>query len=190
MVSFEDNYRYLGDLPFVVYFDFETIAKSDLFQGKKMYVLSYYIIIAFHLKLDIERIVIYCSFQQNGDQYFDVSNLKVKMLQLVDRMTLNQLKDAGLKVYLKESSFALSEVFSVELKFTTDLLFKWFYSVYKIRFLELETITKQKHEINNKVDWSKTDCCICDFKLSLGATYGPNCSKFVFAKSIRQRSVQ
>ena len=67
------------------------------------------------------------------------------MLQLVYRVTLNQLKDAGLKVYLKESSFTLPEMFSVELKFTIDLLFKWFYSVYKIRFLELETLTKQKY---------------------------------------------
>ena len=67
------------------------------------------------------------------------------MLELVYRVTLNQLKDAGLKVYLKESSFTLPEMFSVELKFTIDLLFKWFYSVYKIRFLELETLTKQKY---------------------------------------------
>ena len=50
------------------------------------------------------------------------------------KVTLEQLKDAGLKVYLKESSFALSEMFSDELKFTIDLLIKWFYSVYKILY--------------------------------------------------------
>ena len=87
LVSFEDNYQYLGDLPFVVYFDFETTAGDDLFQDKKMYVLSYCIIIAFHPKLDIERIVIYHSFQQNQDQLFDLSHLKDKMLQFVDKVT-------------------------------------------------------------------------------------------------------
>ena len=35
---------------------------------------------------------------------------------------------------------------SVELKVTIGLLVKWFYSIYKMRFLELDTLTKQKYE--------------------------------------------
>ena len=82
LVTFEENYRYLGDLLFVVYFDFEPIAGNNLFQDKKMFVLSHCIIIAFHPKLDIERIVIYRSFQQTQDQLFDLSYLKDKNYNL------------------------------------------------------------------------------------------------------------
>ena len=35
LVSFENNYRFLGDLPFVVYLDFETTAGNDIFMEKK-----------------------------------------------------------------------------------------------------------------------------------------------------------
>ena len=35
LISFEDNYHLLGDLPFVVYFDFERTAGRDLFQDYK-----------------------------------------------------------------------------------------------------------------------------------------------------------
>ena len=75
------------------------------------------------------------------------------MLQFLDRVTLNQLKYAGLKVYLKKSFFALSKMCSVELKFTIDLLVKWFYSIYKMTFLEIEALTKQIYEKkNNRID--------------------------------------
>ena len=35
LISFKDNYCLLGDLLFVVYFDFETTLGKDLFQDKK-----------------------------------------------------------------------------------------------------------------------------------------------------------
>ena len=180
LLTFEGNYQFLGDQPFVVYFDFETTAGSDLFQDKEMYVISYCLVFAFHPKLDIERILVYRILQQNQQQLFDSSHLKLKMLQFVDSVTLNKFKDKGLKVYGKKSSFALSEMSSVELKFTIDLLLKWFYSLYKMRFLELDTLTKQNYEKSNKTDWTKTTCCICDFKLSLGASYGPGSKKMTY----------
>ena len=64
LISYEDNYRLLGDLRFFVYLDFETTAGNDVFMNKKMCVISHCLIFAFHPKLDIDRIVIYRSFQQ------------------------------------------------------------------------------------------------------------------------------
>ena len=61
-------------------------------------------------------------------------------------------------------------MFSVELKFIIDLLVKWFYQTYKSRFLELNALTKQK---TNETDWTKTECCTCDFKLNLDLVHGP-----------------
>ena len=68
------------------------------------------------------------------------------MLEFVDPITLNQLKDTCLKIYNKECLFALSEMFSVKLIVTIDLLVKWFYQTYKSRFSELDALTKQKYE--------------------------------------------
>ena len=87
--------------------------------------------VAFHSKLDIERIVIFREFQEKQDQLFDFSHFKNQMLQFVDPITLNQLKDACLKVYNKTNSFALSEMFSIELKFIIGLLVKWLHQTYK-----------------------------------------------------------
>ena len=99
LVSYKDNYRFLGDLPFVAYFDFETTAGNGASMDKKMYVLNYCLIFAFHPKLDIDRIVVYRSLQQTQEHLFDLSHLIPKMLQFLDKATLNQLKDVGLKVY-------------------------------------------------------------------------------------------
>ena len=111
-----------------------------------MYAIIYCLIFAFHPKLDIDRIVIYRTFQQTQDQLFDLSHLKSQMLQFLDKVMLNRLKDASLKVYLKQSCFALSEMCSLELKFTIDLLVKWFYSIYEMRVFETDALTKQTYE--------------------------------------------
>ena len=59
-----------------------------------MYVISYCIVFAFHPKLNNEGIVVYKSFQQKQEEFFYLSHLKEQMLQYVDPLTLNQLKDA------------------------------------------------------------------------------------------------
>ena len=41
IVNFQDSFKFLGDLPFTVYFDFETTAGSSAFSDSKMYVISY-----------------------------------------------------------------------------------------------------------------------------------------------------
>ena len=137
-------------------------------------------ILAFHPNLDIERIVIFHSFQQKQDRLFVLSHFKNQMLQFVDPITLNQLKDTCLKVCNKENSFALSEMFSIELKFTIGLLIKWFYQTCKSRFLETDALIKQKYQKNNLIDWTETKCCICDFKLNLDLAYGSHSDEMTY----------
>ena len=68
------------------------------------------------------------------------------MLKHEVQISLMQLKDAAAKVLKKESPFALSEMFSIELKFTIDLLVSWLNKTHKSRFLEIDTLTKQKFD--------------------------------------------
>lgn len=88
-----------------------------------MYQVSYGLIFAFKPKLDIDRIVILRSFQHTSDQLNDISYLKCEMIDELDPVALNQLRDYALNVYEKKpGKFAMSEIFSLELKFASDCI--------------------------------------------------------------------
>ena len=63
IISFQDNFRYLGDVPFTVYFDFETTKFDAVFSDPKMFAVSYCQIYSFHPSLNLDKIVIFRSFQ-------------------------------------------------------------------------------------------------------------------------------
>ena len=52
------------------------------------------------------------------------------------------MKDAATKVLFRQKSTSLSELFSIELKFTMDILVKWFGYTFKPNSLELGEIQK------------------------------------------------
>ena len=79
-------------------------------------------VFAFHPKLKLDRIVVFRSFHQNENEIFGLRHLNDQMLKHVDQISLMELKDTATKVLKKESPFALSEMFSIELKFTIGLL--------------------------------------------------------------------
>ena len=62
LISFEDNFGSKGDLPFSIYYDFKTTSPTDTEwlnpEDKKMFVVSYVMVIAFHPALDLDRILI------------------------------------------------------------------------------------------------------------------------------------
>ena len=65
-------------------------------------------------------------------------------------------------------------MFSCELKFVIDLLKKWLVDKFFKRIRELDYFTKQKFKGQNPVNWSKTNCVICAFRLSTNLSYFPN----------------
>ena len=70
-LSYQDNFHAKGDVPFVIYFDFETAAPTDTCldpKQKKMFVISYVMIVAFHPELQIDRIIIQRSFAHSIEQ--------------------------------------------------------------------------------------------------------------------------
>ena len=65
LISYQDNFNAKGDVPFVVYFEFENTSPTFNFgdpEQNKMFVVSYVMIVAFHPKLDLDRIIIQRSF--------------------------------------------------------------------------------------------------------------------------------
>ena len=65
VIDYQDHYNNLGDIPFSIYFNFETTTGNVFFFYAKMYVVSYSIIVAFHPDLSLPRINIFRSYDQS-----------------------------------------------------------------------------------------------------------------------------
>ena len=59
IISFQGNFKYLGDVSFTVYFDFKTAIGNIVFSDPKMFVVSYFQIYSFHPSLDLDKIAIF-----------------------------------------------------------------------------------------------------------------------------------
>ena len=72
IISFQDNFKYMGDVPFTVYFDFEITTGNAVFLCKNVlfHVVPYCQIYAFHPSLNLKKIVIFRSFQQSADEIY------------------------------------------------------------------------------------------------------------------------
>ena len=77
------------------------------------------------------------------------------------------MKDAVSAVLARKKSTSLTQLFSVELKFTVYTLNKWFSRIIKPKFFELDDIKKQTFLKENPLDQSKTICSICGFLLNI-----------------------
>ena len=133
----------MGDVPFTVYFDFETTTGSSVFFDPKMYVISYCQIYSFHPSLNLDKFVIFRRFQQTVEEMCDISHFKQEHVLFFNKTTFYQLKDAASAVLAQEKATSLAELFSVELKFTVDTLNEWFSIIIKPKFFEIDSIKKQ-----------------------------------------------
>ena len=73
IISFQDNFKFLGYVPFTVYFDFETTTDDVVFLDPKMFLVSYYQIYSFHPSLNLDKIVIFRRFQQSPEEICNLS---------------------------------------------------------------------------------------------------------------------
>ena len=171
LLTFEENLKFKRDIPLTVYIDFETTAPTDDCldpETKKMNVVSYVIIFAFHPKLKMKRVIIERSFGNSLQKLTTIDYLTNEQLKFKDVITLKQLRDCALSVFSKKNKIAISEIFSTELKFATDCLLKWFNSKYKNSELSIDA--KRKYEIENPIDWQAGKCQICNFPLHVNPT--------------------
>ena len=77
IINYQDNLKKMGDLPFAVYYDFETTTGSAVFFDAKMYVIYYCIIVAFHPDLNLPPIFIYRAFDQDKTNLTSLVHFKV-----------------------------------------------------------------------------------------------------------------
>ena len=170
LVSYKDNFRAKGDLPFCVYFDFETTAPTDNCldpEQKKMFVVSYLMIVAFHPALQLNRFIIYRSFAHTLDQLSNIDYLTQEQIGFIDNYLIHMLKGCVNEVSKRQCKNGLGQMFSVESALVKKTLLKWFNTQFKRPFTEIKAIAKIRFEAENKINWQKDRCVICKFPMRL-----------------------
>ena len=99
-----------------MYFDYETKTGNNVFNDKKMFVISFCQIYAFNPDLNFDKIVIFWSFQQTEDEICVLNHFSEEHVKYFDKVTFKQLNDSVTNVLNKVKSTSLSEMFSTELK--------------------------------------------------------------------------
>ena len=126
LISFQDNFNSKGDLPFVLYYDFETTAPTDnIFdpEPKKMFVVSYVLIVAFHPALNLDRIIIQRSYSHYLEELTTIKYLNDDQMKFID---LNQLKDIANGVSKRKCKNTMWQMFCDESAFVKKTLLQWF----------------------------------------------------------------
>ena len=73
----------MGDLPFAIYFDFETNSGNKIYSFEEdcsFYPVSYSFVVAFHPCLNMDKIFVVRSFNQSFESLVDVAYLSEEML--------------------------------------------------------------------------------------------------------------
>ena len=84
IIDHQDHYRNLGDIPFSVYYDFETMTGIVVFFDAKMYVVSYCMVAAFYPELNIPRLVIFRSYDQSQRGLISLTHFQVLQYNFFD----------------------------------------------------------------------------------------------------------
>ena len=160
ILNYQDNFKYLSELPFTVYFNFETTTRGNsVFFDPAMYVMSYCQIYSFHPSLGLDKVVVFRSFQQTPGQIYDLSYFKNEHAAFFDKAIFYQLKDAASAVLAQEKLISLAELFSIELKFKNDTFKAWFGKIIKPKFFEIDYTKKQ--DFRKEIQWAVTQYVIC-----------------------------
>ena len=82
---------------------------------KKMFVISYSQIYAFHPDINIDEIVIFHSFQPTEDEIYCLNHFSQEHVKYFDQVTFKESKDSVGNVLNKTKLILLSEMFSTVL---------------------------------------------------------------------------
>ena len=82
ILTFEDNVRFMGELPLAIYFDLETTSGKKVYEFDvipEMYPVSFAFVVVFHLKLNLDRICVVRRFDHTLEILNDVSHFPNEM---------------------------------------------------------------------------------------------------------------
>ena len=79
----------MRDLPFTLYFGVETTMGGNIMKNPKMFFISYCQIYAFHPDLKLNKIVIFRSFQKNGEEIYNLDHFSQEDVRFFDVVTFS-----------------------------------------------------------------------------------------------------
>ena len=150
LTSFEDNFSAKGDVPFSIYFDFETTSPTDSEwldpEDKKMFVMPYVIIVAFHPHFHFERILVQRSVCHSKEELTSVNYSTREQFAFKTPEQIKQLYDQALHVSKRTTKNALGIMFGIELAFVKKTLLAWFNKKVFAPFKRLEQAVIKEYE--------------------------------------------
>ena len=173
LISYRYDFHTKGDVPFVIYFDFETTAPTDNCldpEQKKMFVVSYVMIVAFNPELNLERIIIQRSFAHSIDQLTSLNYFTREQITFIDQSLIKMLKDMAVEVSKRRCKNRIGQMFSIESALIKKTLLKWFNQKFKRQFNKINPIKKLRYESKNPINWKEDKCVICKFPIKLEPT--------------------
>ena len=166
LISFEDNLHAKGDLPCVIYFDFETTAPTgNCFdpEQKTMFVVSYVMIVAFHPDLKLDKIIIQRSYVHAIEQLTSLEYFSQDQIKCINKDLAIQLKDIAFEVSKRKCKKTMGQMFCAECALVKKTLLEWFNRKPKSQYLQISPFDKFRYERNDK-------CVICKFPLKVELT--------------------
>ena len=170
MISYQDNFHAKGNVPFVIYFDFETTAPTDNCLDpvqKKMFVVLYVMIVAFSPELNLERIIIQRSSAHSIEQLTSLNYFTREQITFIGQSLIKNLKDMAFEVAKRRCKNSIGQIFSIESALVKKTLLKWFNRKSKRQFDKINPIKKLKYESKNPISWKKDKRIICKFPIKL-----------------------
>ena len=119
----------MGDLPFIVYFDFETMTGDSVINDKKNVCYQLLSNICVQPIAKSSKNCSLRSFKQNFEEITSLNRFSQEHITFFDQVTMAKMKDAATKVFNREKTTAQLELSTIKLKFTIDTLVNWFNSV-------------------------------------------------------------
>ena len=116
LISYQDNCCAKGDIPFVIYFDFETTAPTDNCfdpEQKKKFVVSYFMIVTFHPELKLKRIIIQRSYTHSLEQLTSLYYFTQEQINFIDHTLLKMWKNMAFDVSKRKYKSSM-EMFCIE----------------------------------------------------------------------------
>ena len=173
LISYQDNFHAKGDVPFVIYFDFETTAPTDNCldpEQKKMFVVSYVMIVAFHPELKLDCIIIQRSFAHSIEQLTSLDYFTREEISFIDHSLIKMLKDLAFEVAKRRCKNSIGQMFCIESELVKKTLLKWFNQKFKRQFDKINPVEKLRYEAKKPINWEKDKCVICKFPVKLEPT--------------------
>ena len=127
LISYQDNFHSKCDIPFVIYFDFETTAPTAN---------------CLDPELQINQIVIQRSFAHSIEQLTNLNYSTQEEIKFLDNTLLKMLRDMAFDVSKRKCKNNMGQMFCIENALVKKTILQWFNKKNKQQFVEMSPIKK------------------------------------------------